>query len=294
MEIGAFTFSQPIPDLRRPHAIAMLRPWIDVGGVGGAALEGLERTLSPLPLGQLTTPGRYFDFTRYRPSAYFKEGVRQVDLPNSFLRYAAGPEDHDFMFLHLLEPHANGEEYVDSLLQVFDHFSVRRYALIGAMYDMVPHTRPLLISGSASDPEVDQKLKSYGARPSRYEGPTTIMTILPAAATQRGMETMSMLARLPQYAPLDEDHAGALRVLQVLAQVYGLTVEMGDLETKAEEQLRQISMAVAANPQLQRAVSHLEERYDARHGPVIQETATPAEPTPLPPAIEQFLKELGS
>lgn len=294
MDIGAFTFPDPVPKLRRPHAIAMLRPWIDVGGVGAAALDGLERTLPPTPLGQLTTAGRYLDFTRYRPSAYFKEGVRQVDLPNSYLRYAEGPGDHDFIFMHLLEPHANGEEYVDSLLEVFAHFSVARYALIGAMYDMVPHTRPLLISGSASDSEVDQKLKSYGARPSRYEGPTTIMTLLPAACTERGIETMSMLARLPQYAPLDEDHAGALRILTVLGEVYGLTLDFGDMLSKAEEQLRQISLAVAANPQLQRAVTHLEERYDARHGTVPQENLTPAEPTPLPPAIEQFLRELGS
>ena len=292
MEIGAFSVVEPLPELRQPHVLAMLRPWIDVGGVGGAALDGLERALAPQPLGQLTTPGRYFDFTRYRPTAYFKEGVRQVDTPNSFLRYARGPADHDFLFFHLLEPHANGEEYVQSVFSVMQQFSTKCYGLIGAMYDMVPHSRPLRISGSASDPTVQQKLAGYGARPSRYQGPTTIMTLLPAEATRRGMDTISMLVRLPQYAPLDEDYAGAVRLLLVLSDVYQVPVDTQELQAKAAEQLRQIDMAVAANPQLQRAVSHLEERYDARHRSSNEQVASP-EPTPLPPAIERFLKELG-
>lgn len=293
MEIGAFTLIEPLPALRQPHALTMLRPWVDVGGVGAAALDGLEGGLPCQPLGKVTRPGRFFDFTRYRPNAYFKEGVRQVDLPNSFIRYAAGPGDHDFIFLHLLEPHANGEEYVESVLQLLERFSVRRYALIGSMYDMVPHTRPLRISGTASDPETNRKLTTYGARPSRYEGPTTLMTMVPAEAAARGMETMSVMVRLPQYAPLDEDYVGALRVLTVLADVYHIPVDTHDLQTKADEQVRQINLAVAANPQLQRAVTHLEERYDARHGRAPHEVA-PQEPTPLPPSIEQFLRELGS
>ena len=293
MEIGAFTLDEPVPSLRNPHALTMLRPWIDVGGVGAAALEAMERALTTLPLGKLTRPGRFFDFTRYRPTAYFKEGVRQVDVPNSFLRYATGPGDHDFLFLHLLEPHANGEDYVESVLQVLEYFSARRYGLIGSMYDMVPHTRPLRISGTATDTDTDQKLKGYGARPSRYQGPTTIMTMLPALAAARGIENMSVMVRLPQYAPLDDDYAGALRVIEALSDIYGVPVHTTELQSKAEEQIRQINLAVAANPQLQRAVTHLEERYDARHGGTPQDAA-PSEPTPLPPAIEQFLKELGS
>ena len=293
MELGAFTLGESVPELRQPHVLTMLRPWIDVGGVGAAALDGMEAALEPLPLGQLTTPGRFFDFTRYRPSAYFKDGVRQVDMPNSFLRYAIGPGDHDFLFFHLLEPHANGEEYVESVLQVMQHFSARCYALLGAMYDMVPHTRPLRISGSATDQAIQARLTEYGARPSRYEGPTTIMTVVTAEAVRKGMDTISMLVRLPQYAPLDEDFAGAVRMLQVLSEIYNVPIDTSALQAKAEEQIRQIDTAVAANPQLQRAVNHLEERYDARHRPVAQEVSPP-EPTPLPPAIEQFLRELGN
>ena len=41
MRIGEFEIDEPIPDLKDPHAIAVLRPWIDVGSVGTLALSRL-------------------------------------------------------------------------------------------------------------------------------------------------------------------------------------------------------------------------------------------------------------
>ncbi len=288
MEIGAFLLPDPPADLRDPHVLAMLRPWVDVGSVGAMALTELEHALGAEPLGQLARPGRFFDFTRYRPNSYFVEGVRQVDVPNTFLRYAKGPQAHDFIILRMLEPHNNSEDYVDSVMAVMDQFSVKRYVLLGAMYDLVPHTRPLQISGSSTNLAIQERLRKYGVRSSTYEGPTTILTLIPQLAAAKGMETLNMLVRLPQYAPLDEDYAGKLRMLEVLSDFYGITLDLGETKTKAEDQLRQVSTAVEANPQLKRALTHLEERYDARTQP--ERAAAP--PTPLPPAIEQFLREL--
>lgn len=34
MRIGAFELVEPLPELRDPHAFAMIRPWVDVGSVG--------------------------------------------------------------------------------------------------------------------------------------------------------------------------------------------------------------------------------------------------------------------
>ena len=45
MEIQAFTFFQEsLPDLRAPHALASVRPWVDVGNVGSLVLADLEAT----------------------------------------------------------------------------------------------------------------------------------------------------------------------------------------------------------------------------------------------------------
>ena len=299
-----FVFQDPLPELRAPHVLACLTPWVDVGGVGSSALTLLEDHLEAKPMAELAKPGMFFDYTRYRPMVSYKDGERVFEKPNTVLRWAKGQGDHDFIFMHVLEPHAHGEDYVDAILQTMLNLGVKRYFQVGAMYDMVPHTRPLLMSGTSSTPAMQAIIEErYGMRRSNYEGPTSIMSLMQRDANRLGVETMSLLARLPQYAPLEEDYNGRLRVLEALVDLYQFQLDLNDLRERAERQTNQMSSAVEANPQLRRALEQLEERYDRRRarrlreqggsGPEVQ---APAEDTslPLPPAIERFLRELGA
>ena len=70
MRVGAFELNEPLPDLEKPHAIAMLRPWIDAGNVATLTMGWLEKEAHAKPLGELWRPGSYLDFTRYRPIIY--------------------------------------------------------------------------------------------------------------------------------------------------------------------------------------------------------------------------------
>ena len=98
-----FELVEPLPELREPHVIASLTPWIDAGSVGSLTLERLERSMGAHELGHLATPGDYFDFTRYRPVTYYQDGQRRMKIPNADLRYSTGPHDIDFIFLHMLD-----------------------------------------------------------------------------------------------------------------------------------------------------------------------------------------------
>ena len=66
MRIGAFEIDEPLPELREPHALVTLRPWVDVGRVGRQTLIRLERHLDAQEIGKLARPGNFYDFTRYR------------------------------------------------------------------------------------------------------------------------------------------------------------------------------------------------------------------------------------
>ena len=120
--------------------LAVLRPWIDVGNVGTLALRRLERHLESKEIGRLVRPGRFYDFTRYRPKSVIKEGVREYSIPSTTVSVCVRERSPDIITLHLLEPHLYGEDYTDSVIEVLKHFGVKRYSMIGAMYDMVPHT----------------------------------------------------------------------------------------------------------------------------------------------------------
>jgi len=124
MRLRAFDLGEPVPQLREPHALVVLKPWIDVGNVGTLVLSHLESSLNAQALGQIARPGNFFDFTHYRPTLYLKEGRREVHVPNTSITYAKLKEDHDFLFVHLLEPHMLAETYIDSLFHLLKSFGI--------------------------------------------------------------------------------------------------------------------------------------------------------------------------
>src|SRR5215211_5859843 len=125
MKIGAFDILEPVPELREPHALVMIRPWVDVGNVGSLTLKRLERHFGAKELGKLARPGTFFDFTRYRPTVKIVNGQRETTSPNTIVNYAQPETGSGLLFFHLLEPHSMAEDYVDSIAALLEHFKVR-------------------------------------------------------------------------------------------------------------------------------------------------------------------------
>jgi hypothetical protein len=178
VRIGAFELNEPIPELNEPYVFTILRPWIDVNHVGSLILNGLETQFEAKELARLAKPGNFFDFTRYRPNLYYEEDIRQISIPNVTLSYAKREGENDLLFLHLLEPHALAEVYVDSVLRLLKILKVKKYCLLGSMYDVVPHTRPFIVNGGAIGKDTELDLKRSEAQPSHYQGPTSITTLI--------------------------------------------------------------------------------------------------------------------
>jgi predicted ATP-grasp superfamily ATP-dependent carboligase len=263
MKIGAFELNEPIPELKEPHVLAILRPWIDVNNVGSLTLDGLEAQLGAKELAKLAEPGNFFDFTRYRPTIYFEGDRRRLKIPNTILSYAKREKGNDFLFLRMLEPHSLSEVYVDSVLKVFKTAKVKRYCLLGSMYDAVPHTKPLLVSGRAAGKEAEQNLKKAGVQISHYQGPTTILNLIAQEAQQLGMETITLIVSLPQYVTVDEDYLGKVRLMEILNLLYDIPIDKKDFE-KAARQRSLISQKVETTPELKKVLPHLEGLYATR------------------------------
>ena len=286
MKVGAFELNEPFPELREPHGLAMLRPWVDAGNVGSLVLSRLETYFGGKELGKLTRPGNFFDFTRYRPVIELRRGKRQVDVPNTYVTYGKQRTGNDFLFLHLLEPHVHGEAYVESVLRLLVKFGVKRYCLLGSMYDIVPHTRPLPVTGGGIGEGVQQELEKLGVESSNYQGPTTIAYLISQRAPSIGIETMTLIVHLPQYAEVDEDYMGAVRLMEMLGSIYEFPMDE-NYTTKAKQQLEQISTELAKNPELKVIVEQLETHYDAGTRERKEE-----EKPQLSPEIERFLMEM--
>lgn len=286
MRLRAFELNEPLPELKEPQALAMLRPWVDVGSVGTLVLSWLESHFQAKELGRLARPGDFFDFTRYRPTTYVKGEQRRVTVPNTYVTYSQPEPGNSFLFLHLLEPHSHGEVYVESVLQLLARFGVKRYCTLGSMYDYVPHTRPLIVTGGAVGEKAQQELIKRGIEPTDYQGPTSITFLISQRAPEIGMETMSLIVHLPQYTQMEEDYTGAVRLMNVLASLYDIPADETYIE-RAERQRTQINAALDQNPQLKAIVQQLEAHYEAR-----TEKKKEEERPRLSPEVERFLAEM--
>jgi hypothetical protein len=268
--------------------VTVLQPWIDVGSVGTMTLAFLGETMDAEPLGQLSRPGRFFDFTRYRPMLSREGGERKVTVPNARMHYARGQEGTDWVFTHMLEPHNNGEEFVEGLIEVVGRLGIREYVMIGSMYAPVPHTRKPIASGGSSDPDMRRRLASNGVRESNYEGPTTILAIMGASGPSLGVKTTTMILQLPAYAQVERDYMGLQASLELLSGIYDLELDIETVREEADRQRQALDETAAEDARLQVWLKELELAYDMEARQQPEAEASP----PLSPSLEKFLQEV--
>ncbi len=287
MRVGAFEVIEPLPVLREPHAIAMLRPWIDAGNVGALALLEIEEQFGSRQLASLVRPGSFYDLTRYRPTVYLQQGRRRLSVPNTVVTVASPPDGPDLVVIKMLEPHMFAEAYVNSVLSLLRALGVRRYLWVGSMYDMVPHTRPLLVSGGASGEAVEAEARRLNILDTDYQGPSTLTFQIVQRAPLMGIETMWCIVHLPQYLQVEEDYAGKLRLLQVLKELYPISIRDADMQ-RASEQIETMDQYVSENQDLATVLAHFEVRYENK----LHKRESRA--APLPPDVVQFLNDIGN
>ena len=262
MRIGEFELIDPIPEMENTIAISMLRPWIDVGRVGTLALKKLQKHLDAKDFAKLSAPGKFFDFTRYRPRTKLIDGKKVFIKPNTIVKhgYDANSDQH-FLFLHIREPHNFSEEYTDSLVELLKFCDVKEYCRIGGMYDSVPHTRPIRITGNLKE---DQQIKASGLihpRRSIYQGPTSIVNQVNEDLDVLNVFNTTLMAHLPQYVQLDEDHLGTARLLEVLCSIYGFPMDLAD-KTQGTEQYQGINESIDSGGEMGNLIKQLEMYYD--------------------------------
>ena len=286
MRVSDFEIKNLENPLRNPHCIATLDPWINVGNVGKNVIHRLSEMYSIVQIGELLNPSNFYDFTRYRPEIFIKAGIRSTKIPNTNISLIKGFHERDLVIIEILEPHALAEKFNDSLLILFEQLKIERYILVGSMYDSVPHTRPLTVTGSArgwdGPSSSDVKISE-----SSYVGPTSLISqIGERVRRELNIETLSLLVHLPLYLKIDDDYFGAARLLSVLASLYGFSDNLPELDM-GEKQYSQVDSAILVNPNLKSMIKKFEENYDKNN--VHTESKIPD----LSPDIEQFLKDIA-
>jgi predicted ATP-grasp superfamily ATP-dependent carboligase len=145
------------------------------------------------------------------------------------------------------------------IVEFASELGVELVVSLGSLLADVPHTRPSPVTGSASDPELVERL---GLQASRYEGPTGIVGVLHDACRSQSVPSVSLWAAVPHYVSLTPSPRAALALCERLGSLLDVSIDVAELKEAADGYVEQVSRAVASDADTQAYVDDLEQRAD--------------------------------
>jgi predicted ATP-grasp superfamily ATP-dependent carboligase len=192
----------------------------------------------------------------------------------------------DLILLSGSEPSFRWRTFSRLIAELAESMGVQLVVTLGALLADVPHTRPVSVTGLASDPALVTRLS---LSQSSYEGPTGIVGVLHGACQDAGLPSASLWAAVPHYIAAAPNPKAALALVRKLEGLVGVAVDGTELETAAADYERQVSVAVQSDPEVQAFVERLEQAAGAEDD----------EEGPLPSGdsiardLQRFLRQRG-
>src|SRR5436190_5626644 len=244
------------PELRSPVLVCAFAGWNDAASAASAALEAVAASLDSEVVARID-PEEFYDFQVNRPTIRLVEGqTRQIDWPaNTLLTVSVPTAERDLVLLSGVEPNVRWRTFAEAIVGAAERLRVEMIITLGALIADVAHTRPVPITGLASDPELVEQL---GLSRSSYEGPTGIVGVVHDACRRREITSASLWAAVPHYVAAVPNPKAALALLRRLEGLTGIAVEASELEDATERFTEQVERAVAANPEIEELVRNLE------------------------------------
>jgi proteasome assembly chaperone (PAC2) family protein len=247
-----------LPQLRRPVLIAAFEGWNDAADAATAAIEHLESTWHAQPFAALD-PDDYYDFQVNRPTVSLVNGVtRRIQWPTTRLSFARLPEEErDAVLVRGLEPNMRWRGFCTELLDLAAELDVETVVVLGALLSDSPHTRPVPVTGTASDSESAELM---GLERSRYEGPTGIAGVFQSVAADAGFPAVSFWAAVPHYAAQPPCPKATLALLRKIEDLLDLAIPLGRLPEQARAWERGVDELAEQDSEVAEYVRALESR----------------------------------
>ena len=172
--------------------------------------------------------------------------------------------DRDVVLLRGLEPNMRWRGFCEELLVIARSLGAELVVTLGALLADSPHTRPVPVSGTASDPDTMEVL---GLERSRYEGPTGIVGVFSDVCTTAGLPAVSFWAAVPHYVASPPCPKATLALLSRVEDLLDARIPTGDLPEDARAWELGVDELAAEDPEVAEYVRTLEEAKDATELP---------------------------
>jgi len=262
--------------------------WNDAGDAASSAVSFLASALDARCFARIDSE-EFYDFQANRPSIRFADQeLREIDWPTVEIFEASAPRaPRDLVLVQGVEPSMRWRSFSTHLVDLAEALGVQVVVTLGALLGDVPHTRPVAMTGHASDAALLERL---GIRASSYEGPTGIVGVLHTACARAGLPSATLWASVPHYVAAATNPKAALALLRRVEVLIGVSVDVSELESTAADYERQVGLAVRSDPDIQAFVERLEQATDS------EEETSPGElPSGdiLASEFQRFLRQRG-
>jgi len=279
-----------VPTLNRPILVLAFAGWNDAGDSATFAAKFLSQRLAAHKFASLD-PETFYNFVEKRPQVRVRNGEREILWPaNEFSYVRDAGLVQDVIIGIGVEPHLRWRAYIDSILQVVQQCRVELVVTLGALLADVVYSRPVRITGSASDPTLAQRLH---LSTSRYEGPTGIVGTLNDACKRQGLPAISIWANVPHYIAASPNIKAALVLVRRVFTLLDFSADLSDLESAASDFDQRVAKVLASDAKVAEYVRRLEERDEDDD----EEEEYPGNTDALPSGedlareLEEFLRE---
>jgi proteasome assembly chaperone (PAC2) family protein len=252
------------PKLRRPVLITAFEGWSDAADAASSAGTYLAGAWGARRFAAID-PEEFYDFTAVRPRVRLDEHlVRQIDWPaNEFSAAAIPGAGRDAVILSGIEPGLKWRTFSQQVIDVATEVGVELVLSLGALAAGVPHTSPVTVMGTTTDPELADR---WALGRSRYEGPTGVVGALNDALSKAGFAVASLWAALPHYVSQTPSPKGALALVEAVGRFLEVPIATTDLEIAAASYVRQVDEVVEADSDVAEYVRRLEEDIEEGDG----------------------------
>lgn len=244
-----------------PIMVMALSGLFDIASAATSAVDHLvEHARTDVKVASID-PEIFFDFTQERPIvALADDGNRNITWPsNDALELDFGPEHDTLLTLSGIEPHLRWRTFAESIGEIAKRSGARLVVTLGAMAGMAPHTRPLGVIGSASDPALAERL---GLGKPTYEGPTGLVGALHVHLHQAGLAVISLRVSVPHYVTQAPNPEATRSLLARFELVTGTPTDHRSFDDDARSWREQVDAAVANDDEMRRYVEQLEAQVD--------------------------------
>lgn len=258
--------SPPSARLHRPVLLAAFEGWNDAGESATTAVRFLARSLDAERIASIDAED-FYDFTVARPQVRLGPGPsgprsgddgmqRTIEWPEPVVDVALLPNGRHLVLMTGIEPALRWRTFTAEVVGLASSLGVEMAMTLGALLADVPHTRPVRVTGTATDPALVAEL---GFTRSRYEGPTGILSILLAGCADAGMRAASLWATTPHYLRETQSPKAALALVERVGRMLDFSVDVTELEIATAAYERQVDDMLAGEDDVADYVRRLEE-----------------------------------